>query len=106
MAQLRAILVRRNDLWSRDPDTESERAELVSADVALHRAIVAASHNEVYLQFYDLLVPTLCRSMEIRTVGSEASYEAQHTELVDAIIAGDPKRAEAAARVFISVLRG
>jgi DNA-binding FadR family transcriptional regulator len=106
MAELRAILARRNELWSRDPDTESERAELVSADVALHRAIVAASHNEVYLQFYDLLVPTLCRSMEIRIVGSEASYEAQHTELVDAIVAGDPKRAEAAARVFISVLRG
>ncbi|BAX92194.1 FadR/GntR family transcriptional regulator [Mycobacterium shigaense] len=106
IAELRAVLVRRNELWRKDPDTESERAELVSADMALHRAIVAASHNEIYLQFYDLLVPTLCRSVETRPVGSVDSHEAQHTELVDAIVAGDPKRAEAAARVFISILRG
>ncbi len=106
IAELRAILARRNALWRRDPDTEAERAELISADVALHRAIVAASHNEVYLNFYDLLVPTLCRYVEIRPVGHEASYEAQHTKLVEAVISGDPKQAEAAARVFISVLRG
>ncbi|MCV7428212.1 FadR/GntR family transcriptional regulator [Mycobacterium montefiorense] len=106
ISTLQAMLVRRNELWSRDPDTESQRTEMVSADVALHRAIVAASHNEVYLQFYDLLVPTLNRSVEVRPVGIRDSYEAQHTELVDAVIAGDPQRAVAAARVFISVLRG
>lgn len=103
--ELRAVLARRNELWSRNVDTECERAEMISADAALHRAIVAASHNDVYLQFYDLLLPTLRRSMQTGPVGICGSYEPEHTELVEAVVAGDPQRAEAAVRVFISTLR-
>lgn len=104
--ELKNILASRNTLWRRDPQSDAERDELISADAALHRAIVAASHNEIYLRFYDLLLPTLCQSMERRSVGSQSSLEPEHTELVDAVLAGDPDRAEAAARVFISSLRG
>lgn len=106
ITELRAILAKRNLLWSRDARDSAERDEMISTDVALHRAIVAASHNEIYLRFYDLLLPTLCQSMELRPVGAQTSLEPEHTELVNAVIAGDPERAEAAARVFISSLRG
>lgn len=102
---LRAVLARRNELWSRKADTEYERAEMISVDVALHRAIVAASHNEVYLQFYDLLLPKLRQSMEKHLLGPCRSMGPEHTELVEAVVAGDPDRAEAAARTFISTLR-
>lgn len=105
IAELRAVLVRRNELWSRNATTESERAEMISADVALHRTIVAASHNEVYLQFYDLLLPALRRSMEARPLGPCGSFGPEHTELAEAVVAGDPQRAETAARAFISTLR-
>jgi DNA-binding FadR family transcriptional regulator len=103
---LQNLLAHRNELWRRDAATEQERDEMVAADAALHRAIVAASHNEIYLRFYDLLLPTLCRSMELQPVGAMTSYEPEHTELVNAVIAGDADRAETAARVFISTLRG
>lgn len=106
IAELQEILTSRNILWRREPQSESEREDMIEADSALHRAIVAASHNEIYLRFYDLLLPTLRQSMELRPVGPQGSLEPEHTELVNAVIAGDPERAEAAARVFISTLRG
>jgi DNA-binding FadR family transcriptional regulator len=104
--ELQMVLAHRNELWRRDALNQRERDEMVAADAALHRAIVAASHNEIYLRFYDLLLPTLCRAMELQPVGTLSSYELEHTELVNAVIAGDPERAEMAARVFISTLRG
>ncbi len=102
---LRVLLARRNELWSREPANDKERTEMTSADTALHRTIVAASHNEIYLQFYDLLLPTIHRAVEAGPVGTCTSYEREHTELVEAIIAGHPQRAEAAAEVFIARLR-
>lgn len=105
IAALREVLARRNELWSRSADSAQEQAEMISADVALHRAIVAASHNEVYLQFYDSLLAALRQSMQARAVGPCESFQAEHTELVEAVVAGDPQRAEAAVRAFISTLR-
>ena len=41
------------------PWAAADTTAAVAADLALHRAIVAASHNEVYLEFYDSLLPAI-----------------------------------------------
>ncbi|RFD27220.1 GntR family transcriptional regulator [Mycobacterium uberis] len=104
IGELRTVLARRNELRSSSSDTECACAEMISADAALHRAIIAASHNNVYLQFYDLLLPMVQRSMQARSVETCGLYEHEHTELVEAVVAGDPQRAETAVRVLISTL--
>ncbi|MEV0325812.1 FCD domain-containing protein [Micromonospora echinospora] len=73
--------------------------EHVNADMALHRAIVAASHNEVLLDLFDGFVPRVRRAMvemlRIRPVASESEDHAAHVAVVDAIA---DRRAEVAAR--------
>jgi len=106
VTELRGLLLKRRELWHRDPQTDAERDQLIAADLALHRAIVAASHNEVYSEFYDLLMPALSRSILKWPVGVSHSFEREHTEVTEAVIAGDPDRAEAAAHALITTLRG
>ncbi len=106
IAMLRATLAHRNELWARPaPVPESERDEIVDADAQLHRAIVVASHNEVYLEFYDLLLPALRATIGEHPVGAQASYEAQHTALVEAVIDGDEEWAARAARDVLDCVR-
>ncbi|MGV9751745.1 FadR/GntR family transcriptional regulator [Nocardia farcinica] len=76
----------------------------ITADVELHRAIVVASHNAVYLEFYDSLLPTIEQVIRSRTSRSDASYDAEHRELVQAVIDGDADRAAQAARCFLAGL--
>ncbi|RMI35153.1 FadR/GntR family transcriptional regulator [Nocardia stercoris] len=78
-------------------DTVSpERFEL---DTALHRAVVSASHNAVYLEFYESLIPVLDQALRSRVSDGHSTerYNAEHIELVAAIEAGDPDRAATAA---------
>ncbi|GAB10515.1 putative GntR family transcriptional regulator [Gordonia araii NBRC 100433] len=106
IAMLRELLARRNDLWDRPAATSAdERDEIVDADAQLHRAIVVASHNEIYLEFYDLLLPALRRTIAERPVGASSSYEEQHTALVEAVIDGDPLRAAGAAQEVLDCVR-
>src|SRR3989304_4415214 len=54
IAELTRLLELRTASWEgQDVDAAT------TADVALHRAIVAACHNEVYLEFYDSLLPVI-----------------------------------------------
>ncbi|GAA4473391.1 FadR/GntR family transcriptional regulator [Rhodococcus olei] len=102
---LRALLERRNRLWrTQAPMTPDERRATVAADVALHRAIVAASHNEVYLEFYDSLLPTIEQIVTGHPVDETNSFEREHDELVQSVIDGDPERAATAARHFLTEL--
>ena len=99
---LRTELARRNELWSPEAvECDEQRAEAVASDAQLHRLVVVASHNAVYLEFYDLLLPALRRMISQRHVGRSHSHEATHTALVEAIIDGDAQAARKAARTLL-----
>jgi len=96
IAELRRLLATRvAQDWRLDP-------EAVATDVALHRAIVAASHNAVYLEFYDSLLPRIEEVNRAHAAMTEESYIDEHTELVEAIIEGAPERAVRTARRFLA----
>lgn len=104
IATLRSLLARRNELWA--PATVIGEVEaVVAADVALHRAVVATSHNELYLEFYDTLIPLMELHIGEFPVGRATSYEDRHGAVVAAIIAGDPGAARAAVRALSAELR-
>ncbi|WP_431952642.1 FadR/GntR family transcriptional regulator [Nocardia lijiangensis] len=98
IANLHRLLEERSHHW--DDDTRTA----IAADVALHRAIVVASHNAVYLEFYDSLLPTIEQVIRSRTSKSDDSYDAEHNELVQAVVDGDADRAAQAARCFLGSL--
>ncbi len=101
IAALRMCLQRRDDTNGHfAKDTE----EYIQADLELHQAIVAATHNYVLIELYGHMSEALRES-----IGSVArEYAMSHTDpwnhhdLVDAIIAGNPAAAEEAVRVHIA----
>ncbi|MEU8898368.1 FadR/GntR family transcriptional regulator [Nocardia sp. NPDC048505] len=99
IATLRRLLAERSEnKWDEDNHAA------IAADVELHRAIVVASHNAVYLEFYDSLLPTIEEVIRSRTSRADDSYDAEHNELVQAIVDGDPDAAAQAARCFLAAL--
>lgn len=105
ITELRGLLLRWRELWHREPQTALERDQLIAADIALHAGIVAASHNQVYVEFYELLTPAVTRSISKYPVGAGHAFEHEHTELTEAVIAGDPQRASTAAHELMTRLR-
>ncbi len=65
---------------------------------------MVASHNAVYLEFYDSLLPTIEQVIRSRTAKSDDSYNAEHQELVQAVIDGDAEKAAQATRCFLGSL--
>lgn len=98
IANLLRLLGERDKVWEDDPTAA------ITADVELHRAIVVASHNTVYLEFYDSLLPIIEQVIRARTLKSNDSYPEEHAELVHAVIDGDPERSASAARCFLNSL--
>ncbi|MGO4201312.1 FadR/GntR family transcriptional regulator [Rhodococcus sp. TAF43] len=90
-----------------DRITAWESADLhtaIAADIALHRGIVAASHNRVYLEFYDSLLPAIEATVLKHVSATGAAFHDEHSSLVEAVIAGDADRAVGAARCFFDEL--
>jgi DNA-binding FadR family transcriptional regulator len=98
IAELERLLALRRELW----DTGGPRA--IEADIALHRAIVAASHNAVYLEFYDSLQAANEMAMRNRREKQLNPLHDEHAAVVAAVIDGDADRATAAARCFFHEL--
>jgi DNA-binding FadR family transcriptional regulator len=98
IANLTRLLEERKASW----DEQNPRA--IKADVELHRAVVVASHNAVYLQFYDSLLPVIEEGIRSRTAKSGESFDAEHRSLVEAIIDGDAEQAAQATRCFFDEL--
>ena len=98
IATLLRLLDERRQAW----DDENPRA--ITADVELHRAIVVASHNSVYLEFYDSLLPVIEQGVRERTARTGGSYHEEHAALVHAVIDGDAERAAQSARCFFNEL--
>ena len=83
--------------------------EHVDADMAFHRAVIVAAHNDVLTQLFDVFLPRLRLAMidmlKIRPVPSEAADHAAHEQLVDAIAARDATAAAATSRTHLSGLK-
>ncbi|MBU8811620.1 FadR/GntR family transcriptional regulator [Mycolicibacterium goodii] len=84
-------------------------AEHVDADMAFHRAVITAAHNDVLTQLFDVFLPRLRLAMidmlKIRPVASKSEDHAAHCELADAITARDPAAAAVASRTHLSALK-
>lgn len=70
--------------------TEASDVDYVEADLAFHRAVVTASHNEVLAELFATFLPRLRRAMidMLRLAASDPhprSDQAAHTAIVDAI---------------------
>jgi GntR family transcriptional regulator, L-lactate dehydrogenase operon regulator len=77
------------------------------ADAAFHLSIAEASHNLVLLQvmrgLFELLQTNISQSRQ-KLYGSPRTFDplsAQHREMMDAVLAGDPERARAAAQTHL-----
>ncbi|NLE82480.1 MAG: FadR family transcriptional regulator [Rhodococcus sp.] len=93
---LNRLLSERRALWPVD-DLESA----VAADVAVHRAIVAASHNAVYLEFYDSLLPAIEQAIDHHVAATGRGFHDEHASLVAAIVDGNQDGAADAARALL-----
>ena len=91
--QLRQLRNRREESWSSDdPDVRA------GADLALHRAIVAATHNPLYLQLYSSMTDVFASHMRHEESGDDAASHRHHHDLVEAVAEGDADRASALVR--------
>ncbi|MGD9989823.1 FadR/GntR family transcriptional regulator [Pseudonocardia sp.] len=83
-----------------DPDA------FVAADLAFHRAVVAATGNPVLADLYDGLTEAVERSVaEIDRLYDDRADFPGHDELAAAIVAGDPGAAVAAADTYLDAAR-
>lgn len=84
-------------------------ADHVDADMAFHRAVIAAAHNDVLTQLFDAFLPRLRLAMidmlRARPVASEAADHAAHHDLAEAIGSRDARAAAAASRTHLSALK-
>ncbi|MHA4849207.1 FadR/GntR family transcriptional regulator [Rhodococcus sp. MSC1_016] len=99
VARLEDLQRERRRLWE-----ESATDAAITADVALHRAIVEASHNAVYLEFYDSLLPAIEHTVDQHVHATGEGLHKEHERLVRAVIDGDEHRASLAARDLFAEL--
>lgn len=99
VARLQSLLDERSRCWA-----ESDTEAAVAADISLHRAIVEASHNAVYLEFYDSLLSVIEQGIRARTSREGDSFHEEHAALVQAVVDGDSERAARSARCFFADL--
>lgn len=85
---------------------EPNRATFAAADVAFHRAVVAATGNPVLVDLYTGLTEALQRTVsEIDEMDDDPAAFPGHEELAAAIAAGDPDAARAAADRYLDAAR-
>ncbi|QIS11894.1 MULTISPECIES: FadR/GntR family transcriptional regulator [Nocardia] len=102
------LRVLRSTLAAREANGEPV-AEHVDADMAFHRAVIVAAHNEVLTQLFDSFLPRLRLAMidmlEIRPVPSESADHAAHQRLLDAIVAKNASAAAEFSRTHLTSLK-
>lgn len=83
---------------------------LVDADMALHRAIVAASHNELLLELFDSFVARVRQAMiemlRIHPLRSEDDDQQAHAQIVQAIVDRNASIAARSSRAHLDTLKG
>jgi DNA-binding FadR family transcriptional regulator len=105
-ADLRAV---RRALANRRAGGQSTE-EHVDADMAFHRSVVLAAHNDVLTGLFDGFVPRVHTAMtdmlRIRPLASEEADHAAHAALVQAIAGRDPRAATERSRSHLTGLKG
>lgn len=80
--------------------------EFVDVDMALHREVVAAAHNEVLLELFDGFVPRVRMAMiemvKLRPIADYDADQAAHSALVDAIAERNPAAAAECSRAHLT----
>jgi DNA-binding FadR family transcriptional regulator len=101
--QLRRLRDDREAAWATDdPDPDTRAA----ADLALHRAIVATTHNPLYVELYSSMTDVFARHMRDDESGDDDAAHRHHHDLVEAIAQGDAGRAtEVVAAIFEPFMR-
>jgi DNA-binding FadR family transcriptional regulator len=85
---------------------QPDREAFVAADVAFHRAVIAATGNPVLIDLYTGLTEALQRTVsEIDQHDDDPAGFPGHDELAAAIAAGDPDAARAAADRYLDAAR-
>ncbi|GAA2491786.1 FadR/GntR family transcriptional regulator [Winogradskya humida] len=98
LERLDDLYAQRERAWS-----DADRDGFVDADAAFHRAVVAASHNEVLIELYADLGQVIRESLSGHFGAALRPEEyMDHSGLVDAIRAADPASATAEAAAHIS----
>jgi DNA-binding FadR family transcriptional regulator len=98
---LRELRNRREESWSSaDPDVRA------GADLELHRAIVAATHNPLYLQLYSSMTDVFASHMRHEESGDDDASHRHHHDLVEAVADGDADRASALVRSIFDPFMG
>jgi DNA-binding FadR family transcriptional regulator len=83
-----------------------DRAAYVSADVAFHRAVVAAGRNPLLLRLYDAVAEVLDQSIDdTAALPEDPRVGDSHDALLDAIRTGRPDRAAATAYGLIDAVK-
>ena len=93
-----AALRARDDAWA-----SGGTAEFVDADMSFHVAVVAAAHNSVLAELYTDFSEALRASIAATGSPVEDAYVG-HSEIADAIAAGDAKAAERHVRDCLAAL--
>lgn len=99
VAALRDALAARTRAWQ-----STDRSARIAADVALHRAVIAATHNELFVELYDGLVPLFEEVLVDDVDPGRDPHAVEHERLVRAIVDQDPAAAAAAVSAIISPL--
>ncbi|OUZ11603.1 hypothetical protein BHE97_04520 [Aeromicrobium sp. PE09-221] len=82
---------------------EGDPAHIAEVDVRLHRAILAATHNELLFQFEVVLEPALrSRNRAALWHVHDLTFVSLHRAVVEAIVAGDGARAEQAMSALLT----
>ncbi|MFD7718714.1 FadR/GntR family transcriptional regulator [Streptomyces sp. NPDC059814] len=83
--------------------------EHVDADMRLHRAVVAAAHNDVLIELFDGFVPRIRQAMvemfKIQPEASRTGDQDAHEDLVRFITDGHPREAAQSSRAHLSTLK-
>ena len=83
-----------------------DRTAFVTADLAFHLAVIAATGNPVLIDLYTGLTEALQRTVaEIDELDHDRAAFPGHDELAAAIAAGDPEAARAAADTYLEAAR-
>ncbi|MGW0247358.1 FadR/GntR family transcriptional regulator [Nocardia goodfellowii] len=81
----------------------------VDADMAFHRTVIVAAHNDVLTQLFDSFLPRLRVAMidmlKIRPVPSESADHEAHIRLTDAIAHRNPSAAAEFSRTHLTQLK-
>ncbi|WP_395242714.1 FadR/GntR family transcriptional regulator [Agromyces sp. MMS24-K17] len=89
-ARLRGALAVRTESWRR-----ASVPDRIRADLDLHRAIVLATGNPLYVELFDGLADAFEAELEHDVQGDDDAHADQHERLVAAILDRDPAAAAA-----------